>query len=81
MARKKQSKRSKQSEAESDDDFYSATTDCSSLDYQLLDFTLIDKQRSRIQRQMKARRELERRKDEENLKALINDEWLLDTIP
>jgi len=81
MARKKQSKRSKQAETESDDGFYSSTKDCSSLDYQLLDFTLIDKERSRTQRQMKARRGLERRKDEKHLKALINDEWLLDPIP
>jgi hypothetical protein len=76
MARKKQSKRWKQAETESDDRFYSATTDCSSLDYQLLDFTLMDKERSRIQRQMNARRELERRRDEKYLKALIDDEWL-----
>ena len=31
-----------------------------------------------MQRQMKARRELERRRDEKHLKALIDDEWLLD---
>jgi len=81
MARKKQSKRWKQAEAESYDRFYSATTDCSSPDYQLLDATLKDKERSRIQHQMKARRELERRRDEKHLKALIDDEWLLDQIP
>ena len=81
MARKKQSKRWKQAEAESDDDFYSASTDYPYLDYQLLDVTLKDKERSRIQRQMKARRELERRRDEKHLKALIDDEWLLDQIP
>ena len=81
MARKKLRKRWKQAEAESNDRFYSATTDCSSLDYQLLDFTLIDKERSRIQRQMKARRELERRRDEKYLKALIDEQWLLDPTP
>ena len=81
MARKKQSKRSKQAETESDDDFYSASTDYPYRDYQLLDATLKDKERSRIQHQMKARRELERRRDEKHLKALIDDEWLLDQIP
>ena len=81
MARKKQSKRSKQAETESDDDFYSASTDYPYLDYQLLDATLKDKERSQIQRQMKARREVERRRDEKHLKALIDDEWLLDQIP
>jgi len=80
MARKRQSKRSKQAEAEIDDNFYLATTDYPGLDYQLLDVTLKDKEKSRIQRQMKARRELDRRQDEKYLKALIDDEWLLDQI-
>jgi len=81
MAKRKQSKKIKQAETESDDSFYSDTAGNPDLDYQFLDTNLKDKKRSRIRRRMKARRELERRQDEKNLKTLIDDEWLLDHAP
>lgn len=42
-----------------------------------LSTSLKEKDRSRIQRQMKARRELERRQEEKRLKELVED-WYLD---
>ena len=78
MAKKISRRKSKQAQAASDDSFDSDTADNPDLDYQLWDSVLKDKDRSRIRRQMKARRELERRQDEKYLKAMIDDEWFSD---
>ena len=81
MAKKISRRKSKQAQAASDDSFDSDTADNPDLDYQLWDSVLKDKDRSRIRRQMKARRELERRQDEKYLKAMIDDEWFSDQSP
>jgi len=79
MAKRKQSRKINQAEA--DDSFDSDAADNLDLDYQFLDTILKGKERSRIRRRMKARRELERRQDEKVLKTLIDDEWFSDRTP
>ena len=81
MAKRKQSKKIYQAGAGSDDSFDSDTADNPDLDYEFMDTLLKDKERSRIRRQMKARRELERRQDEKYLKTLIDEGWFFDHTP
>lgn len=78
MVKKTQRKKSKQVDTARDDDFDSDTRGNPDDDFRWLENALKDKERSRNQRQMKARRELERRQDEKYLRALIEDDWLID---
>ena len=80
MAKKLHHKKQTRTESVSDDGFDPDTADNSGLGYQWLDTLLKDKDRSRIQRQMKARRELERRREEKHLRALIDDEWFVEQL-
>jgi hypothetical protein len=79
MVRKTQGKKSKKANTVGDDGFDSDGQENSDVDFRWLENTLKDKERSKIQRQMKARRELERRRDEKHLRALIDDDWLMDS--
>lgn len=80
MAKKTVRKKQPSREQTRDDDFDPDADDMLDPDYLLMESTLKDRERSRIQRQMKARRELERRRDEERLKALIDDIWQVDDV-
>jgi hypothetical protein len=80
MAKKTARKKQPSREQTRDDDFDPDTDDMLDPDYLLMESTLKDRERSKIQRQMKARRELERRRDEQQLKALINDIWQVDDV-
>lgn len=77
MVKKTRGKKSKNADTARDDG--SDGWESSGEDFVWLENALKDKERSRIQRQMKARRELERRQDEKQLRALIDDEWLMDS--
>jgi len=81
MAKKTQrqlGKKSARADSVSDDNNLDSDTD-DDLDFGELWLadTLKSRDRSRIQRQMKARRELERRQDEKRLKNLVDD-WYFD---
>jgi len=65
----------------SQDDLDSETADIVYLGDQWLAATEKEKERSRIQRQMKARRELERRQDEKRLRELVDDDWFFGETP
>jgi len=65
-------------EADADDDEWeTASGDSVEFDENWLTVAAKENERSRIQRQMKARRELERRKDEKRLRELVDD-WAFD---
>jgi hypothetical protein len=83
---RKQKKKSAPVEAEynddsSEDNLDSETADIVYVDDQWLAATEKEKERSRIQRQMKARRELERRRDEKRLRELVDDDWFFGETP
>jgi hypothetical protein len=63
--------------AETDDSWDSDTTDYIDLSDHWLAVESRDKEKSRIKRQMKARRELERLQDEKRLRKLV-DSWSYD---
>jgi hypothetical protein len=72
------SPRQKAPEADADDDAWeTASGDSVEFDETWLTVGAKENERSRIQRQMKARRELERRKDEKRLRELVED-WAFD---
>jgi hypothetical protein len=56
-----------------DDSWDVEPADSVEFDERWLTLSAKDKERSRIQRQMKARRELERRRDEKRLQQLVED--------
>ena len=65
-------------ETDADDDAWeTASGDSVEFDETWLTVGAKENERSRIQRQMKARRELERRKDEKRLRELVED-WAFD---
>jgi hypothetical protein len=80
MGKKTEGKKTIEVDTVGDDDVDSDTRENPDEDFRWLESTLKDKERSRIQRQMKARRELERRRDEKHLRALIDDDWLMDSV-
>jgi hypothetical protein len=65
------------SETDADDEWETATVDSVEFDESWLAVAAKENERSRIQRQMKARRELERRNDEKRLRQLVED-WPFD---
>lgn len=79
MGKKTQAKTSRKVDTVRDDDVDFDTGEKASEDFRWLENALKDKERSRIQRQMKARRELERRQDEKRLKAQIDEDWLMES--
>jgi len=64
-------------ETDADDEWETATVDSVEFDESWLAVAAKENERSRIQRQMKARRELERRNDEKRLRQLVED-WPFD---
>jgi hypothetical protein len=64
-------------ESDADDEWETATVDSVEFDERWLAVAAKENERSRIQRQMKARRELERRNDEKRLRQLVED-WPFD---
>jgi hypothetical protein len=81
MAKKKPRKAIKQTEVLFHDQIETDTPDKADLAYQWLDPTLKHRDRSRLLRRMKACRELERRRDQALLRALIDDVWFLEQAP
>ena len=71
------SPRQKATETDADDEWETATVDSVEFDESWLAVAAKENERSRIQRQMKARRELERRNDEKRLRPLVED-WPFD---
>ena len=79
MVKKTQRKKSTKADTVLDDNFDSDRRENPDEDFRWLENALKDKERSKNQRQMNARRELERRRDEKHLRALIDDDWLMDS--
>jgi hypothetical protein len=81
MAKKARRKISRQTDSASEDDCDQDPLNDLLLGFEWFDAPHKSRERSRIRRQMKALRELERRLDEKKLRSLIDDDWLYEQVP
>ncbi len=80
MAEKSKLKKEEDTDLLTDGEYGHSNAANSILSFRYLNTKFREKERSRLQRQMEARRELEKRQDEKFLKALIDDVWLTDPV-
>ncbi len=80
MAEKSKPKKEEETDLLTDGEFGHSNAANSIMSFRYLNTKFREKERSRTQRQMKARRELEKRQDEKFLRSLIEDVWLTDPV-